>query len=76
MGKKREKAHTLNEMDKGQRLKELGSSLFRVNEDKRLEWMNVVRKVMRGIYDAANHHERSSNPDGHQRACAKAAECV
>lgn len=58
-----------------QELHSLAAALFDVNQGKRLEWMGVVRKVLRGIYDAANHQERDSNGKC-QRACAKAAECV
>lgn len=53
----------------------MASALFDTNQGKRLEWMGVVRKVMRGIYDAANHQERDASGN-YQRACAKAAECV
>lgn len=52
----------------------MATALFDSNQSKRLEWMGVVRKVMRGVYEAANHQERDGGK--HQRACAKAAECV
>lgn len=52
----------------------MATALFDSNQSKRLEWMGVVRKVMRGVYEAANHQEREGGQ--HQRACAKAAECV
>lgn len=57
-------------------LHSMASALFDSNQGKRLEWMGVVRKVMRGIYDAANHQERDASGDKYQRACSKAAECV
>ncbi len=57
-------------------LHSLATSLFDTNQGKRLEWLGVVRKVMRGIYDAANHQERDPNGGKYQRACAKATECV
>ena len=59
-----------------QDLHSMAAALFSTNQSKRLEWMGVVRKVMRGIYDAANHQERDASGDKYQRACAKAAECV
>lgn len=59
-----------------QELHSMAAALFDMNQGKRLEWMGVVRKVMRGVYNAANHQERDGSNDKYERACAKAAECV